>query len=195
MMISNRPFFSTPFLSEPRFRLSSALAAARASDSATAGSSMDAACALSSSTSKFQLETPCLYASFDAASACSSPSAFDSLRLRASRSASMRVRSPSDGMLSNSVLASQSAFFASLRNLCSSSLLADGRLDGSFCRHRVTNSRSAREKCLPSACFSSSVGAGFCNVMSKTFMGGYFENGACPWHSSNTVIPRDQISA
>ena len=29
-MISNRPFFSTPFLSEPRFRLSSALAAARA---------------------------------------------------------------------------------------------------------------------------------------------------------------------
>lgn len=28
-----------------------------------------------------------------------------------------------------------------------------------------------------------------------TFIGGYFENGACPWASSNAVIPNDQISA
>ena len=28
-----------------------------------------------------------------------------------------------------------------------------------------------------------------------TFIGGYFEKGACPWASSNAVMPNDQISA
>ena len=37
-------------------------------------------------------------------------------------------------MFSSNVFASQSAFFASFKNLCSKSLLAGGRLDGSFCR-------------------------------------------------------------
>jgi len=28
-----------------------------------------------------------------------------------------------------------------------------------------------------------------------TFIGGYLEKGACPWASSNAVIPNDQMSA
>lgn len=31
--------------------------------------------------------------------------------------------------------------------------------------------------------------------MGHTFMGGYLENGACPWASSNAVMPNDQTSA
>ncbi len=49
------------------------------------------------------------------------------------------------------------------------------------------------EKCfLP---LSSSVGGGFCSVMSSTFMGGNLANGACPCAISSSVMPKDQMSA
>lgn len=35
------------------------------------------------------------------------------------------------------------------------------------------------------------MGGGFCNVIISTFMGGYLANGAWPWASSRSVMPRD----
>lgn len=53
--------------------------------------------------------------------------------------------------------------------------------------------RGTLEKCLLP--LSSRVGAGFCSVISSTFIGGNLANGAWPWHISRRVIPKLQMSA
>lgn len=53
--------------------------------------------------------------------------------------------------------------------------------------------RRTFEKCLRP--LSSRVGAGFCSVIKRTFIGGNLANGACPWHISRSVMPKDQMSA
>ena len=157
--------------------------------------------------SKFHLETPFTYSAWlffsAAASVDAAPPRFPAATAAArsacrarSRSLSCAVRSPRLGMASSRCFTRKSGFFASFRNLCSSSFAALGRRLGSFCRHTETKSRSPRVKWCPvSACSASSCGGGFCRVMSRTFMGGYLAKGAWPWQSSNTVIPRLQMSA
>mmetsp|Transcript_11071 Transcript_11071/g.51287 ORF Transcript_11071/g.51287 Transcript_11071/m.51287 type:complete len:361 (+) Transcript_11071:682-1764(+) len=190
-----------------------ALPVGSASPSTTVGSLscssrvIAAASARMASMSKSQRETPLRYSALDRFSSAASvegaelspPAATAAARcacLAFSRSFSLAVRSPSVGIPSSRCLMRKSVFLASLRNLCSSSLAALGRLDGSFWRQMDTKSRSALEKWWPlSACSASSCGGGFCRVISRTFIGGYLANGAWPWHSSSTVMPRLQISA
>mmetsp|Transcript_4385 Transcript_4385/g.16507 ORF Transcript_4385/g.16507 Transcript_4385/m.16507 type:complete len:347 (+) Transcript_4385:687-1727(+) len=224
-MTVNRPFCSTRFSSDgccdatdwdepPRGELKPELFpdVGSASPSTTVGSLSSsrviaAASARMASMSKSQRETPLRYSALDRFSSAASvdgadesPPAATAAALCAclafSRSLSFAVLSPRVGMPSSRCLTRKSGFLASFRNLCSRSLAALGRLDGSFCKQTETKSRSALEKWWPlSACSASSCGGGFCSVISRTFIGGYLANGAWPWHSSSTVMPSDHMSA
>mmetsp|Transcript_35268 Transcript_35268/g.89243 ORF Transcript_35268/g.89243 Transcript_35268/m.89243 type:complete len:270 (-) Transcript_35268:976-1785(-) len=143
-----------------------------AGSSSTSGSV--AACALSAATSKFQELTPFLYSSWLRTKFLS----FSCALVAALPCRMSCTRSPSGGSPTIRFSARYLSSLACLKNLCSSSWVAVGRSRGSFCRQRVTTSRIAFEKCfLP---LSSSVGGGFCSVMSSTFMGGNLAKGACP---------------
>jgi hypothetical protein len=92
---------------------------------------------------KFHMETPLTYSCCDFFSAAASveaalprlpdatAAALSACRLF-SRSFSFSVRSPSGGMFSKRCFTRKSPFLASLRNRCSNSFAAVGRLFGSF---------------------------------------------------------------
>mmetsp|Transcript_30947 Transcript_30947/g.68539 ORF Transcript_30947/g.68539 Transcript_30947/m.68539 type:complete len:258 (+) Transcript_30947:2600-3373(+) len=147
------------------------------------------ACALRAATSKFHELTPFLYSSCDRAMFLSLSDAV----VAALPCLMSCTLSPREGMLPIRCLPRYSSSLAALKNLCSRSCAAVGRRRGSFCRHLVTTSLMYLLKCfLP---LSSSVGGGFCRVISSTFMGGNLANGACPCAISSSVIPNDQMSA